>query len=533
MQRAVEAWLAQGRPADQARPASQGQPAKSGAPASGGPSARLLHENSRRRIVAVESSEDGRLVVKRFLDAGRSRKVRHRLRALVGRSPADREWRVLSRLHAAGVPVPEPVGRGVLPDGDPLLVTRWVKGEPLADAVRERGRRRRVLVALGEAVAAMHAAGIQHRDLHQGNVLAVGDAVVLLDFQRARRLRSRRSRLRDLGWLDASLRGVLSTPDRVRLRVAAFGLDRAIDANAARQIRAVGEAAARRVRQHARSRTRHSLRAGRRFEALAGAGRHGLCDRRLGAEGLAAALAAHRRALADADARVIKNDGRSRITGIEIPGRRLVVKEIPPRNPLRPLADAVRGSAGWRAWRGGHGLAARGIGVALPQAYLERRRFGLPVSSLIVLEDLRPDVGADVSDREGFDPVAVVVALGRLAERLHEAAVDHGDLKASHVYLRRGPHGLATRLIDLEGVRFPRRLSRARRLQALAELNASLPDAFPDSARRRAFADYVHRLPLPGGTRGALETIVRRSLERGHRWSGEHCQSRPVKSGIR
>lgn len=233
------------------------------------------------------------------------------------------------------------------------------------------------------------------------------------------------------------------------------------------------------------------------------------------------ALRGHALALAGGDRRVLKDDRRSRVTALEVDRRRVVVKEAPPRGAGRALADALRGSAGQRAWVGGHGLRARGIGAALPLAFLERRAWGVPVASLVVLEDLHPAEPAD--DLTGPDPDELLDALAGLACLLHRRRVDHGDLKASHVFVRAGPAGLEARILDLEGVRFRRRLSDARRIQALAELNASLPDRLPAAARRAAFARYAAALPFAGGARRALEQVVQRSLERRHRWTGKGC----------
>jgi len=90
--------------------------------------------------------------------------------------------------------------------------------------------------------------------------------------------------------------------------------------------------------------------------------------------------------------------------------------------------------------------------------------------------------------------------------------------------LQRTATGLVPRLIDLEGVRFPVRLRAARRLHALAELNASLPDAYPAQLRRRAFRRYAAALPFRGGWRPALARVVRESLARQHRWTGAGCE---------
>ena len=111
-------------------------------------------------------------------------------------------------------------------------------------------------------------------------------------------------------------------------------------------------------------------------------------------------------------------------------------------------------------------------------------------------------------------------ALAGLVATLHRRHIDHGDLKSTHIFLEERDGRLVPRLIDLEGVRFPRRIGPKRRLRALAQLNASLPDSFPNHARCRAFARYVAEHPFPGGNRRALERLVAMSLARRHRWSG-------------
>jgi hypothetical protein len=139
------------------------------------------------------------------------------------------------------------------------------------------------------------------------------------------------------------------------------------------------------------------------------------------------------------------------------------------------------------------------------------------VASALLLEDLRPARPADVSDAPAE---AKAEALARLLIDLHRAGVHHGDLKASHVYLMTGAAGLETRLIDLAGVRFRRRLGDRERIRALCELNASLPDGFPNALREAVFRRYVAALPFRARPEAVRREIVRRSLGRRHRWSG-------------
>jgi hypothetical protein len=228
---------------------------------------------------------------------------------------------------------------------------------------------------------------------------------------------------------------------------------------------------------------------------------------------------------------VLKYDHRSRVTASAADGRGVVVKEVIKGGPRRRIADGFRGSPARRAFLGGHGLLARGIGACTPLAFLEARRYGLPTASTVILEDLRPALPSIAYAARGpAEARAVLDALCQLAIALHRNRVVYGDLRAQHVYVREpgngGPGDLEIALIDLEGVRFARRLSQRQRIQSLAELNASLADELaPAEARRRVFDVYHRALPFERGSHGALEEIVRRSRERRHLWSGADCRA--------
>jgi predicted Ser/Thr protein kinase len=69
----------------------------------------------------------------------------------------------------------------------PYIVTRYVPGRTLEDTVRQGGPVRGVALdnlaeGLAEALAAIHASGVVHRDLKPGNVMLDGDHPVIIDF---------------------------------------------------------------------------------------------------------------------------------------------------------------------------------------------------------------------------------------------------------------------------------------------------------------------------------------------------------------
>lgn len=486
----------------------------------------MVHDGPHRRIVRIAAPGSSDLLVKQFRVGSGRHPWRERGRALLGQSPADREWRALRALFEAGICVPRPRALGEIGGRDRLLAMEWIEASRLAEALDSPRARREIAIALGRAIAGLHAHGFVHGDLHHGNVLVRTSVPVLLDLQRARPSRSAAARRIDLAHLDHSLAPYVSTAGRVRLRAAALGLSRPFGLAARAAIRTIGELSVRRARVHAASRRRHLLREGRACAAVSVAGGRGLRLRTLSADAVADAVAAHAAALAAGDPRVLENDGRGALCGIVVDGHRIVSKEVRDRGLARAFADRLRGSPARRAWAAGHGLEMLLIGAATPLAYLEWCRFGLPLRSLVLLEDLRPDPGAhhvlETAPAQTRD--AALDALLALVLRLHRAGADHGDLKASNILLRTVPGGFEPHLVDLEGVRFLRRLPDALRVRALAQLNASVGDALPAQSRRRFFARYAQALRFAAGSSRARAAVVSASLARGHRWSGRDCE---------
>jgi tRNA A-37 threonylcarbamoyl transferase component Bud32 len=142
-------------------------------------------------------------------------------------SKSRRESVILQQLAASGVGCPEVVAVGE-DGGSAFLLLRAISGamelrRHLA-ACREP-HRRHLAVALGRALARIHASGFDHPDLYAKHVLVSSDdepRLHFLDWQRSRRRPavSWARRCRDLAALDATLADDLATP-RERLRCLA------------------------------------------------------------------------------------------------------------------------------------------------------------------------------------------------------------------------------------------------------------------------------------------------------------------------
>lgn len=395
--------------------------------AAGAPEVEVLAEKpGRRRLARAELASGERVFLKHYPPYPPPTRgwLRAWCKRRLGFGPDSREWRMLVRLRRAGIRVPEPLAHVALPDGGRVVATRFVPGRPLAEALRCPARERRALLdAVGRLVGSAHAAGVVHRDLHIGNLFVGEDGPLLLDLQAALPSRSTRARVRDLGELDASLASRASRSDRVRVATAALDVTRPFDAPAREAIRSVARASRARARAHWRSRTQRALRPGRQYARVALREGRGMRLREV------------------PEARVL-----ALLSG-EVRDAGIAVQRFRAHGLGAVLAQWLRGSPARLAWCAGQGLRARGIASERPLAYVESRRFGVPIRSVLVLECL-PALDAGMVRA---DPARFLDALADLIAAMHERDVRHTALDRSA--LRRAPDG-ALALGQLTAVRF-------------------------------------------------------------------------------
>ncbi len=401
----------------------------------------LRRRDQRRRLARVPLARGRSCFVKHYLASGRHA-WRDAWKQRLGLATAQREWRALARLRAARVPVPAPLALVRLASGEFVLVTEWIEAVPLAAALADPARRRPLLAAVGALVRALHETGWVHRDLHRENILVAGGAPVLTDLQAARRARGAAARIRDLGRLDHSLRRLLTRGDRVRLRAAALGVSQPFGAADRERVRAVGRASLARSRAHARSRARRSLRAGRRARPFEHDGGRGLVSRAFDPAAVVAVLVAP-----------------AATVGFEV--RR-----------YRPSArDAWRGSAARRAWAVAHALEASDLGCVIPVAFLEWKRFGLALRSVLVVANEPGEHAVELARR--------AEAQADLFDRLHEAGFATRGLDARGIALFERAGRVEARVIAPEQLRFPARRWKWKRGQIYFSRPASASENRP------------------------------------------------------
>lgn len=149
------------------------------------PSHNILKAGPNRTVI-LETAPDGlqRMVIKRY-------RARGWLRRLGDRARARGEYEVLRALRARGIAVPEAVALRRR-EGAWEVVCHAIPGaRTLADLIAEveafPGSHTTLADALGELIASAHLAGLDHADLHAGNVLVDGEGrPFLIDFTHAR-----------------------------------------------------------------------------------------------------------------------------------------------------------------------------------------------------------------------------------------------------------------------------------------------------------------------------------------------------------
>jgi len=266
--------------------------------------------------VWLEQAPSGSLrVIKRFERHGPLASAHDRRRA-------RREFALLSALHARGLPVPRPLGVERRDAGWEVAMEWIANARPLDQALAETAGGAadgRLARALGTLLAELHRAGLDHPDLHLGNVLVDGGGhPFAVDFHKARLVRelSPARRLADLVALAASSRERVSRRFRAR---AFLSWARALDAHSGQiaipgaerseLVRVIEARALRMRRERVRRRQARWTREGTACRAIEGELRG--FERADLPQGFAAALASHAGAKAlEGDRTLCERSGR-------------------------------------------------------------------------------------------------------------------------------------------------------------------------------------------------------------------------------
>lgn len=500
----------------------------------GGGGRRLRHSlRSNVYRVQLPQAEGRTLYIKSY------REPWPRLRYLLRRSRAAKEWRVLRGLAGRGIPAARPVAVGERRRWgallDAVLVTEEVPGttdlETYAETFFARPpsrqrlqEKRRAVEALARFTRSMHRAGYLSRDFHWRNILIAADSgqprFFVIDNPRGLFLPSGRLTrwlaAGDLAALDLPAPHYLTRTDRLRFLKVYAGAARL------RDCRGLLERLLRRERP--RSRRRAAARPSART-APAGplrvhrAGRSWLVFREQAEPTLHALGALEPTAL-------LRNNPKGEEVARVGAVRTLRLPPTQGRLGLRlKRAEGPRGLGGWlrrlaergwglgygpcgREWRNLRALAALGLGVPRWLAFAQERRWGLPHREALLVEEV---AGAKPLRRwlaEGAGPRqrrAFLRELGRGVARAHAGGFAFGGFSPEGIWVRSRSAGAGADgspeggpepvFVDPAGGRLRRRMRRRDRIRDLARLAHGLDGLFSRTDAMRFFRAYLGRRP--------------------------------------
>jgi tRNA A-37 threonylcarbamoyl transferase component Bud32 len=452
-------------------------------------------------------------------------------RHLLQASHSRREWRKALEVARRRIPTARPVAVGEQKQGwlirDNYYVCEGIpQAQSLDDYVRdvlpslpaaERSiRRRQIITSLARLAAAAHASGIDHNDFHTGNILIraaspdVPLELYLIDLPGIRLSgpldwpRSRDS-LAMLGgaWLER-----LSRADRWRFwrTYLAERWDASFPSGASAEILQRTQAHAHRV---AAARDKRCLRSNRDFQRLQTPGVVAHALKEFSPDLLAALAEDPARPLRVHRHEPVKISHASLLVRASLPvggqAVRVAYKRSRVRSWWKQLLGGLRRSRALAAWHTGHALLARGISTARPLAVVEAKLFqgrGRG-ESFLATAWIEGALNLHLYGWElaGRDPhgrhrraCQAAESLGRLLGRMHAWRISHGDLKGCNLVVCEQADGVSAHLIDLDSVRFHRRMSPSQPARDLARLAASM-EAHPwlsRTVRLRFLRAYLH-----------------------------------------
>jgi tRNA A-37 threonylcarbamoyl transferase component Bud32 len=379
--------------------------------------------------------------------------------------------------------------------------------------------RRWLVDALAELCARAHASGLEHDDLHAGNILIVWSDLTrrpdlrLIDLDRARlgRPLGWRASRRNLAMLLCGLHHVATLRDCWRFwrayrgfrgRLAgrnenadspspqpspwegegACGLAQRVRSKA--MAREVWRAGMERVWRVLRDRDRRALRNNREFIALRTRDGVAWGVREEQTRSLAELLRTPGKLLTGPKVEALKlSFGSVVVRSLLSDGANEVVfKRIRAKSWAKRLLAPFRPSRAQIAWVRGHALLARGISTARPLFALESRWSRWWGESFVATEWIPGTenlhlflwriAGLPLNERRELIRTSAE-ALGALLGKMHFYGVAHRDLKGCNLAVAERDGALQWYVLDLEGVRLRRRVLFAERASDLARLAVS------------------------------------------------------------
>ena len=503
---------------------------------------KLVKENRVRSVVSMPGSDisENGIYIKCFKRGGYRDYIKH----LFVPTKARTEWKVgnalLSKNINTALPLAMSEGKKYL-----LLVTETVtnsedlmefcqtnyKGNFAADKESEK---RILLDKLAQFIRVVHEKGFCHYDLHAGNILikfkkdqVASDQdydLYLMDLHCVKILKSIsvRKRIFNLAQIFNSLSSIMTSADKLDF-VSSYGSD-ALD-NIADENELVKQIDAQflRIRNiHYRSRRKRCLKESSVFSKQRFAGMKMFFRKGFNTDNYQELIEKHNNALVNNDRAVImKRDSKTALTRFSSGNNtvlNVVVKQYRAGCLGCLLKNIFRGSAGRKAWIAGNGLRVYGFNTPLPLALIEKRIFGIPINSYLLMEEVKDSLEMDRYILKHFDnrkylkkKIALINSFAKTLGKMHNQNIFHHDLKTCNIMVKEKGESFDFTFLDFDKVSFDEGISIRKRVKNLMQINLSTPRLFALEDRLRFLKEYLGQCDIMNEKKNMLKEIVNSS----------------------
>lgn len=488
------------------------------------PPGEVIKESPVRMAVTI-SGPRGRLFLKRYKVRG----LRERLKHLFAPSKARREWEMVRFALRRGIPTPLPLAMGERRKGgilqEAFLITQALSPSiPLIDMMPEKGYEGSILRA-ARLIRRVHDARLFHQDLHAGNILVQRDegTLYVIDLHRAKPLRriSERRRLWNLAQFFYSCKAWLISDAKeecVKLYDEGRDLFKGREASTVVKIERLEE---RIYRRHMRSRTKRCRKDSGGFYVIKRDGWRIWAKRQWQPEALLEVIEKHQDIVTVKKEGLIKDGRRTAITLFESMGRRVCVKEYRSGGHRSRLKGLLTRSKARKGWLMGNGLVVRGIGGIIPQALLERRRWGVLQEAFLIMESPHGYSELDRYMVRNFGchgdgearKRAFLKALAGFMAALYQLKIAHQDLKTCNIMVKEEDTTWRFGLVDMDDIRLDKGIPQRTLIKELVQLNTSTPLFIEKKDRLRFLIRYL-KLIKEDAVRDILKRVISGSTGR-------------------
>ncbi len=231
---------------------------------------------------------------------------------------------------------------------------------------------------------------------------------------------------------------------------------------------------------------------------------------------------------------VIKTSSKIGITCLPVSDettKSVCIKEYKYPSHLKRFLYAFHNSLGRKAWFAAHGLLTLNIKTPKPIALFEEKRPFIIKKSFIIMDDISNCSPCNKYVAEKFkNPNGkinrrmkknFIFHLALSFRQLHDSDVYHADLKANNIMIMESQDSWDFSYLDLDRVRFNKKITIKEMVKNLSQLNASIPNCITYTDRLRFYQIYSGMRNLNTENKQILKAIIQLSIKRKHVWTAK------------